>query len=117
MPITIDLRENALVKDLIAEVQAEWELEHDEKLKAIEEMAESEKVERLQAEQKAEQEHQERLQAEEEAEEERQRINGMILSLYHEFQMPIEQIARMANKDLEYIEDLIAQVEKGKNEG
>lgn len=58
MPITIDLRENALVKDLIAEVQAEWELEHDEKLKAIEEIAESEKVERLHAEQKAEQERQ-----------------------------------------------------------
>lgn len=102
MPITIDLRENALVKDLIAEVQAEWELEHGEKLKAIEEIAESEKVERLQAEQKAEQE--------------RQSINGMILSLYQEFQMPIEQIARMANKDLAYIEDLIAQVEKSKNE-
>jgi hypothetical protein len=116
MPITIDLRENAMVKDLIAEVQAEWELEHHEKLKAIEEMAESEKVERLQAEQKAEQEHLERLQAEEEAEEERQRINSMILSLYQEFQMPIEQIARMANKDLEYIEDLIAKAAAGNDE-
>lgn len=50
MPITIDLRENALIKDLIAEVQAEWELEHAEKLKAIEQVAESEKAERLQAE-------------------------------------------------------------------
>ena len=103
MPITIDLRENAMVKDLIAEVQAEWELEHDEKLKAIEHVAESEKAERLHAEQ--------------EAEEERQRVNSMILSLYQEFQMPMEQIARMANKDLGYIEDLIAQEEKSKNEG
>ena len=103
MPITIDLRENALVKDLIAEVQAELELEHDEKLKAIEAIAQSEKIERLQAEQEAEEAH--------------QRINNMILSLYQEFQMPIEQIARMANKDLAYIEDLIAKAatEEDKN--
>lgn len=95
MPITIDLRENALVKDLIEEIEIELQ---------------QEKVERLQAEQKAEQERQE-------AEEERQIIKGMILSLYQEFQMPIEQIAKLSNKDLEYIENLIAQAEKGKNEG
>ena len=107
MPITIDLRENALVKDLIAEVQAEWELEHGEKLKAIEQIAENEKAERLQAEQIAEK-------AGLEAEAERQRINSMILSLYQEFQMPMEQIARMANKELAYVEDLIAKAEEGK---
>ncbi len=78
MPITIDLRENAMVKDLIAEVQAE---------------------------------------AQKEAEEERQRINGMILSLYHELHLPVEQIARMADKDLAYIEDLILQEEEDKKQG
>jgi hypothetical protein len=98
MPITIDLRENAMVKDLIAEVQAEWELEHDEKLKAIEQVAEK-------AELVAEK-------AEQEADAERQRINSMILSLYHEFQIPKEQIAKLANKDLAYVEDLIAQAEE-----
>ena len=98
MPITIDLRENALVKDLIAEVQAEWELEHGEKLKAIEQVAEK-------AELVAEK-------AEQEADAERQRINSMILSLYHEFQIPKEQIAKLANKDLAYVEDLIAQAEE-----
>ena len=142
MPITIDLRENALVKDLIAEVQAEWELEHGEKLKAIEQIAENEKAERLQAEQIAEKAGLEAekagqiaekagLEAEKagqiaekagqiaekaglEAEAERQRINSMILSLYQEFQMPMEQIARMANKELAYVEDLIAKAEEGK---
>ena len=67
--------------------------------------------------QRAQEEHQRAEEERQRAQEEHQRINGMILSLYQEFQMPIEQIARMANKDLEYIEDLIAQAEKGNNEG
>ena len=76
--------------------------------------------ERQRAQEERQRAQEERQRAQEEhqrAEEEHQRINGMILSLYQEFQMPIEQIARMANKDLEYIEDLIAQAEKGNNEG
>ena len=105
MPIKIDLRENALIKDLIAEVRAEWELKHAPELKAIEQVVESEKAKRLQA----EQEHQKRLQAKQEAEEDRQRINNMILALYQEFQMPIEQIAKIANHDPSYIKDLITQ--------
>jgi hypothetical protein len=66
--------------------------------------------------QRAQEEHQRAKEEHQRAEEERQRTNSMILSLYHEFQMPIEQIARMANKDLQYIEDLIAQSEKGKKQ-
>lgn len=88
MPITIDLSKNALIKDLIDKAHVEWELEHEEKLKAVEEIAEKAALE---------------------AEKERQRTNGIILSLYQELHLPIVQIARMVDKDVAYIEDLIAK--------
>jgi hypothetical protein len=66
--------------------------------------------------QKAAKERQRAQEEHQRAKEERQRTNSMILSLYQEFQMPIEQIARMANKDLEYIEDLIAKAAAGNDE-
>jgi len=96
MPITIDLRENALVKDLIAEVQAEWELEYAEKLKAIEQVAASEKTERLQAEQ-------DRLQAE-------QTIKNTILHLHQQLQLPAEQIASIMQLDLDEVLQLINSI-------
>ena len=67
MPITIDLRENAMVKDLIAEVQAETE------------------VYRQLAEEQRQQIEEERQQAEEQrqrAEEQRQHTRAAILNLY-----------------------------------
>lgn len=70
--------------------------------------------------QRAEEEHQraeeERQRAEEEhqrAEEERQRINNAILYLYQIDQKLPAEIAMIIGKDLEYVENLIAEMEEG----
>ena len=67
MPITIDLRENALVKDLIAEVQAETEV--------YRQLA---KEQRRQIEEQRQQAEEQRQQAEEQ----RQHTRAAILNLY-----------------------------------
>ncbi len=59
--------------------------------------------------QRAEEEHQR-------AEEERQRINGIILYFHQEIQLPAIQIAEVVNKDIAYVEDLIAKAAIGDDE-
>ena len=74
MPITIDLRENALVKDLIAEVQAETEVYRQlakEQRRQIEEQRQQAEEQRQQAEEQRQQ-----------AEEQRQHTRAAILNLY-----------------------------------
>lgn len=93
MPITINLRENAMVIDLIAEL----ELEHDEKLKAIEAIAENEKVERLQAEQ--------------EAEKERQHTRAAILNLYQNLHLEPALIATIFEISEQEVMDILEAAE------
>ena len=88
MPITIDLRENALVKDLIAEVQAETEVYRQlakEQRRQIEEQRQQAEEQRQQAEEQRQQAEEQRQQAEEQrqqAEEQRQHTRAAILNLY-----------------------------------
>ncbi len=52
--------------------------------------------------QRAEVEHQR-------AEEERQRLNNVILYLFETAQLPVEEIAIVTNREVDYVEALIAQ--------
>lgn len=68
--------------------------------------------ERLLAKEALKREQLERQRAEEEhqrAEEERQRLNNVILYLFETAQLPIAEIAILTNREVDYIEALIAQ--------
>jgi hypothetical protein len=67
--------------------------------------------------QKAAKERQRAKEEHQRAEEERQRVDGIILYFHQEMHLPATQIAEIANKDLTYVEDLIAQAEESKNKG
>jgi len=58
-----------------------------------------------------EEERQRALEAIQREEEERQRLDGLILYLYGTAQLPIEQIASLSNRDIQYIEELIQKKE------
>ena len=66
--------------------------------------------------QRAEEEHQRAEEEHQRAEEERQRINGIILYFHQEMHLPAIQIAEVVDKDLAYIEDLIAKAAAGNDE-
>lgn len=59
-----------------------------------------------------EEERQRALEAMQREEEERQRLDGLILYLYETAQLPIEQIASLSNRDIQYIEALIHRREE-----
>lgn len=61
--------------------------------------------------QRALEEHQRALDAMQREEEERQRLDRLILYLYETTQLPIEQIACLSNRDIQYIEALIHRKE------
>jgi hypothetical protein len=67
--------------------------------------------------QRAQEEHQRAEEERQRAEEERQRVDGIILYFHQEMHLPATQIADIANKDLAYVEDLIAQAEESKDKG
>jgi hypothetical protein len=109
MPITIDLRENAMVKKLLEEVEQELHQEKQERQQAEQERLHAEQErqyaeqERQQAEQErqhavlqAEQERQERLQAE-------QTIKHTIFHLHQQGQLSAEQIANIMQLELEIV--------------
>lgn len=62
--------------------------------------------------QRAQEEHLRALEAIQREEEERQRLDGLILYLYETAQLPIEQIASLSNRDIQYIEALIHRKEE-----
>ena len=71
----------------------------------LEKALQREQLERQRAEeerQRAEEEHAK-------AEEERQRLNNVILYLFETAQLPIAEIAIVTNREVDYIEALIAQ--------
>lgn len=73
------------------------------------ELLERERQRTLEAMQREEEERQRTLEALQREEEERQRLDGVIIYLYETAQLPIEEIAIVTNRDIHYIETLIAQ--------
>lgn len=78
----------------------------------LEKALQREQLERQKAEeerQRAEEEHQRAEEEHQRAEEERQRLNNVILYLFETAQLPVEEIAIVTNREVDYIEALIAQ--------